>query len=218
MDIGNIIKLYTVDKWSLRMIADKYQTNHHHIKKLLVEQGIPIIKNNHKRIFTEEHKKNISKSRKKLKDRGWKPYNTGLKTMDRENGKEIICKNMKAHLKYDVPLEWLMSFDDIEKLKLLNKSISRKRDNAGFDTDLYIKFIEKFYYDTQFNKVYNLWLKKQDRYSKPSLDHIIPKSKGGKLNDLDNLQFITWLENRIKNDLYIDEWNNIKNNIKEYLI
>ena len=62
MDIGNIIKLYTVDKWSLRMIADKYQTNHHHIKKLLVGQGIPIIKNNHKRIFTEEHKKNISKS------------------------------------------------------------------------------------------------------------------------------------------------------------
>ena len=61
-------------------------------------------------------------------------------------------------------------------------------------------------------------VKKQDRYSKPSLDHIIPKSKGGKLNDLDNLQFITWLENRIKNDLYIDEWNNIKNNIKEYLI
>ena len=183
-----------------------------------MDKVFPSLKIIIREFFTEEHKKNISKSRKKLKDRGWKPYNTGLKTMDRENGKEIICKNMKAHLKYDVPLEWLMSFDDIEKLKLLNKSISRKRDNAGFDTDLYIKFIEKFYYDTQFNKVYNLWLKKQDRYSKPSLDHIIPKSKGGKLNDLDNLQFITWLENRIKNDLYIDEWNNIKNNIKEYLI
>lgn len=218
MNTDDIIKLYTIDKWSLRMIAEKYQTNHHYIKRLLLKQGIVIIKNNHKKSLTEEHKNNISKSRKKLKDMGWKPYNLGLKTMSRKNGKELIYKNMKAHLKYDVSLDWLMSFEDIEKLKLLNKSISRKRDCIGFNTELYIKFIEKFYYDTQFNLIYSFWLKKQDKYSKPSLDHIIPRSKGGKLNDLNNLQFITWLENRIKNDLDVDEWNTIKNNIKDYLI
>lgn len=218
MDIANIVKLYTKNKWSLRMIADKYQTNHHYIKRLLLKQGVIIVRNNHKRTLSEEHKNKISESRKRLKNSGWKPYNLGLKVIDMENGKELLYKNMKAHLRYEVSLEWLMSFDDIEKLKLLNKSITRKRDCTGFNTELYIKFIEKFYYDDQFNKIYNLWLRKQDRYSKPSLDHIIPKSKGGRSDDLSNLRFVTWLENRIKNDLDIDEWNRIKSNIKEYLV
>ena len=90
MNTDDIIKLYTIDKWSLRMIAEKYQTNHHYIKRLLLKQGIVIIKNNHKKSLTEEHKNNISKSRKKLKDMGWKPYNLELKTMSRKNGKELI--------------------------------------------------------------------------------------------------------------------------------
>jgi hypothetical protein len=34
---------------------------------------------------------------------------------------------MKAHLKYDVTLEWLMQFKDVEKIKYLNRSISRKK-------------------------------------------------------------------------------------------
>ena len=46
-------------------------------------------------------------------------------------------KNMKAHLKYDVSFEWLDSFTDIEKLKYLNRSISRKRDCEGFTTEIY---------------------------------------------------------------------------------
>ena len=35
---------------------------------------------------------------------------------------------------------------------------------------------------------------------------------------LDNLQFLTWFENRAKNDMSMDEWIDIKNNIKDYLI
>lgn len=53
---------------------------------------------------------------------------------------------------------------------------------------------------------------------KPSLDHIVPKSKGGSLNNIDNLQFLTWFENRAKNDLTQEEWNSIKNNIGDYFI
>lgn len=52
---------------------------------------------------------------------------------------------------------------------------------------------------------------------KPSLDHIVPKAKGG-TNDLENLQFLSWFENRCKNDMTQDEWNILKSNIGEYLI
>ena len=51
---------------------------------------------------------------------------------------------------------------------------------------------------------------------KPSLDHIVAKANGGKL-DIDNLQFISWLENRAKVDIPLVEWNKIKENIRYYL-
>ena len=35
---------------------------------------------------------------------------------------------------------------------------------------------------------------------------------------LDNNQFLSWFENRCKNDMTQDEWNILKSNIKEYLI
>ena len=40
--------------------------------------------------------------------------------------------------------------------------------------------------------------------------------KGGSLL-LDNLQFISWLENRAKIDISQDNWDKIKNNINYYL-
>lgn len=50
-----------------------------------------------------------------------------------------------------------------------------------------------------------------------TLDHIIPKSKGGG-NDISNLTFLSWFENRAKDNMSLSEWNSIKQNIKEYLI
>ena len=163
-----------------------------------------------KRVFTEEHKRKIGESRKKLKANGWIPYNLGLK-MDNLS----LLKNMKAHLKYDVTIEWLSKFDDIEKLKFLNRAISRKRDCKGFNTEIYIQYIEKFYIDERFNELYERWIKTNDKWIKPSLDHIIAKSKGGGLL-IDNLQFISWLENRAKIDIEQDVWNEIKKRINEY--
>jgi 5-methylcytosine-specific restriction endonuclease McrA len=169
------------------------------------------------RHFTDEHKRKISESRKRLKANGWVPYNKGLKTLDRENGVELILKNMKAHLKYDVSLEWLSQFNDIEKLKYLNRSISRKRDCEGFTTKTYKQFIEKFYYDEKFNSLFDKWIESGDKWIKPSIDHIIPKSKGG-TNELSNLQFLSWFENRCKNDMTQAEWDMLKANIKEYIL
>jgi len=167
------------------------------------------------RHFTDEHKMKISESRKRLKANGWIPYNKGLKTLDMENGVELILKNMKAHLKYDVSLEWLSQFNDIEKLKYLNRSISRKRDCEGFTTKIYKQFIEKFYYDEKFNSLFDKWIESGDKWIKPSLDHIKAKSQNGSLL-VSNLQFISWLENRAKIDIEQEEWNKIKERIHDY--
>lgn len=130
--------------------------------------------------------------------------------------RQCVLKNMNAHLKYDVSLEWLDSFEDIEKLKYLNRSIARERDYRGFNTEIYKQFIEKFYGDKKFNQLFSEWIKTKDKWIKPSLDHIQAKARGGTLL-LDNLQFISWLENRAKIDISQVEWDKIKKKIKYYL-
>lgn len=125
---------------------------------------------------------------------------------------------MATHLRFDVNYDWLMQFKDFKKLQFLNNAITNKCGRWNVNTEWYKKYIVKFYDDKQFNSIYNKWcLSGYDKYKKPSIDHIIPKSKGG-TNDLNNLQFLTWFENRAKNDLNNNEWLKIKNNIKDYLI
>ena len=130
--------------------------------------------------------------------------------------RQCVLKNMMAHLKYEVSFEWLNSFDDIEKLKYLNRSIARERDYKGFNTEIYKQFIEKFYNDKKFNQLFSEYQKTGDKWIKPSLDHIEAKANGGSLL-LDNLQFISWLENRAKVNIPQVEWDKIKKNIKYYL-
>jgi hypothetical protein len=205
MNIKEIVMLYESERWTLRMIADKFNTNHHLIKRRLEKAGVKITRRNSLKEFTQEHKDNISKACK-----GREVWSSGKK-MTRDH----ILKNMKAHLKYDVSLEWLNSFDDIEKLKYLNRSLSRKRDNKGFTTEIYKQFIEKFYNDKKFNDLFTKWQITKDKWIKPSLDHINAKCNGGTLL-LDNLQFVSWLENRAKVDIAQDEWELIKKRIYEY--
>ena len=171
---------------------------------------------NNLRHFTEEHRRKISESRKRLKDSGWIPYNKGLKTADRTNGRTLLLRNMQSHLKYDVSLEWLHQFSDIDRVKYLNRSISRERDCKGFTTEIYKRFIERFYFDSNFNRLYDKWVTTGDKWMKPSLDHIEAKANGGNLL-LDNLQFVSWLENRAKVDIPQDIWDSMKGRINEYL-
>jgi len=160
-----------------------------------------------KRKFTKQHRTNISRACK-----GRTTWSKGKKMP-----KESLYKNMKAHLKYDVDLAWLMKFEDVEKLKYLNKSISRKRDYQGFNNEIYCEYIEKFYNDKAFNYYFDKWVETGDKWIKPSLDHIEAKSNGGsKL--VNNLQFLSWFENRAKNDISQVKWNEMKKNIKDYLL
>lgn len=207
MNEHKIIELYTIEKMTLRMIAKEMGTNHHRIKRILVKNGVEITqKGRIRKPFTDEHKAKISKATK-----GRKVWSEGKKMT-----KEHVLKNMKSHLKYSVTLDWLSQFEDIEKLKYLNRTISRKRDCDGFTDSIYKKYIEKFYNDDKFTYLFNQWILTGDKWIKPSLDHIHPKADGGTL-DLSNLQFISWLENRTKVDIPLVEWNKIKENIRYYL-
>ena len=125
---------------------------------------------------------------------------------------------MLTHLRFSVDLMWLMKFSDFEKLKFLNASLTNRDKRWDESSEWYIAYIERFYFDNQFNLLYDRWNKSGCKpYMKPSIDHITPKAKGG-TNALDNLQFLTWFENRCKNDMSQEDWNILKSNIEEYLI
>ena len=152
------------------------------------------------RIFTDEHKTKISNSSKGRKGY-WK---------DKTMSKETLYKNMKTHLQWDVELDFLKQFENIEKLKYINSMLTRSRVSCNFNTVKYKEFVLKFYYDEQFLKTYEDYLlEDKASYAKPSLDHKIPLSRGGTW-EISNLQVISWVENRAKYTYLPDEWEYLK--------
>ena len=188
MDNGVIIELYKNGD-SMRSIANKLGTNHKLVSRILKKSGV--------------------QTRKPKNLRGVKKFNCDV---------ERNYNNMATHLRFDVSTEWLMQFKDFEKVKLLNDAITNRSGRWSVDTEWYKRYISKFYNDKQFNDVYSKWVDSNfESYKKPSIDHIISKSKGG-TNNLDNLQFLTWFENRCKNDMTQKEWDILKSNIQEYFV
>ena len=110
--------------------------------------------------------------------------------------------------------EYLCSFDNFDKFLFIHRSITRTINLTNININKYTDYIEYFYYQLQFNQLYSFW-QKQPRSStfydlaKPSIDHIIPKSRGG-TNELNNLQFLTLFENLNKRDMTMEEWNTFK--------
>ena len=114
----------------------------------------------------------------------------------------------------DLTEEYLLKFNDFDKFLFIHRSITHTINLINIDISNCKEYIEYFYYQNQFNKLYSFW-KKQERlnvfydWAKPSIDHIIPKAKGG-TNELNNLQFLTTFENLSKRDMTMEEWNNFK--------
>ena len=188
MNDKTVVDLYLTGE-SMRKIAAKLCTNHKLISRILKRNGI---------------------STRKPK------YLSGVKKFDCDI--ERNYNNMATHLRFDVSIEWLMQFSDFDKLKLLNDVITNRSGRWDVSTEWYKTYIEKFYNDDRFNSIYTTWINGgKVKYKKPSLDHITPKSKGG-TNSLDNLQFLTWFENRCKNDMTQTEWDNLKLTIEEYFV
>lgn len=114
----------------------------------------------------------------------------------------------------DLTEEWLLNFKEFDKFLFLHRIMRANIQIVSFSKEKYIEYIEYFYYQNQFNKVYDFWKKEEKLntfydWAKPSLDHIIPKSKNGN-NDKENLQFLTTFENLSKRDMSMEEWNNFK--------
>lgn len=207
-DVKNIITMYCEDLCTLATISRKFNTNSHSIKRTLLLNNIqPCLVRKSVKV------KDLISINDLVVPNGSGGANKGYKQSTLH-----VYKNMRAHLKYDVTIEWLIQFEDIEKLKFLNRSITKERNKVNFNSQSYIYFIEHFYNDSQFNTVYKNWLVNPTKWMKPSLDHIIPRCEGGSLSDLNNLQFLTWFENRCKCNISMNEWCTIKKSINEYLI
>lgn len=119
-----------------------------------------------------------------------------------------------------LPEEYFNQFQqNFEKFLLIHKALVRTSGNSlsyyENNHNEYKKIINYFWNDKQLAKIIDFWQNNKNRdqtfydWAKPSLDHIIPSSKGGK-NVLENFQFLTTFENLAKRDMTMEEWNNFK--------
>lgn len=122
-----------------------------------------------------------------------------------------------ASSREDLTEEHLKPFQkNFEKFLLVHKLLTSSTDKyyTTCPIEEYVNALNIIYKDSQFNAIYDFWLKSERvnafyDWAKPSLDHIIPKSKGG-THKIDNLQILTVFENLAKRDLSMQEWNEFK--------
>lgn len=128
-------------------------------------------------------------------------------------------KAFQATTYIDVDDDFLSSFSqDFEKYLFLHKALrTTHKDVLYYNTHIeeYKEIILHFWVDEQFNAIYNFWKDNEQLsqtyydWAKPSLDHIIPISRGGQ-EVLENYQFLTVYENLSKRDMTMNEWNLFK--------
>jgi len=201
------IKMYVEDLRGLRQIADRFGTNHHSVKRLLIASGVEIGRKNAKRVFTAEHRAAIGAAHKGIP--GW---NTGLKMPELSR-----FKNLVAHSRFPIDLEWAMQFD-LESLMMINQMLTPRSGRWAIEFSEYVKIVEKFAADAAFQRIFAAWRGcGKEFYMTPTIDHIVPVARGG-ADVADNLQVLTWFENRCKNDMTQTEWDAIKSNINRYFV
>ncbi len=194
MDEQEVIRLYVVEGYTLRRIADAFETNHHMVHRILERNGIEITQRGRKRKpFTDDHRRKISAAGK-----GRKSWSAGKKMTETSRR-----ANMRGKLGTAIDLG---KYPDYERLLFLTKFLSKRREHIGYADSVREPFLDKFYFDAQFNAIYDAWIASgKNRWYRPTLDHKQSQSHGGSWK-LDNLQFLTWFENRAKADMNDDEW------------
>lgn len=194
IDKKELIRLYLEERLSINKLWKIYKSSNWYIRKILEDNNIEINhKNRKKYIFTVEHKRKIWEKSKWRKTRLW------MKVSEEQRR-----KNMIWHLKTDVTIKDIEKYNNLDMLMFLNKVISRHKNNFNTKKD-YIAYLDKFFFDDMFNKLYLNWINnwKGKRY-RPSLEHLLPISRWWTF-DLENLTFTTWFENRAKAEMTLQE-------------
>ena len=198
MTLVEVCHLYQIERWTLRRIADKFKTDHHRIKRILTAGGVAIT--NGKRLsipFTDEHKKKIGD-----KSRGRKAWNKGLRADE-----PAIRRLIKARMRTLIDLDF---YPDLSRLQFLIRITSKHFKHLAHCDEVRKAFLDKFYFDERFNRLYDKWQESgENKWYYPSIDHMSSKFNGENWS-LDNLQFLTWFENRAKAEMNQDEWEKFK--------
>lgn len=197
--INDCVKEYSETNISIPELSKKFNVSYGNLKYALKRHGCIIEKrgNGHLGLTrTAETKLNISTSKI------GKPnfLKRGLKYSAKQR-----LHIISGMLNFSDDLSEFES--DVDRFLLLKALAIRSISNKNI-TEI-LKFIRYFFIDDQFNKVYDNWKKTQLTLAKPSIDHIIPISRGGS-SDLSNFQILTWFENRTKNNMTEEEWSDFK--------
>jgi hypothetical protein len=199
VNIEEVKRLYVDELWTLRRIAEYFDTNHHMIKRKLIAGGVEIDNVNRRfgRIITKERRKQIGEQSKNRIT-----WNKGVRASEKE-----IRRMMKNRMRTKIDLD---EYPDLSKLQFLVRITSKHFKNIGFSDEVRKSFLDKFYFDIQFNRIYDKWQETgENKWYFPSLDHKVSKFNGGNWS-INNIQFLTWFENRAKAEMNLDEWENFK--------
>jgi hypothetical protein len=200
--VEKLISAYVDERDNISNISRRFDITQKVVRRVLKENDIKFdgLKNRFYRVLTEETRKKIGTTLT-----GQPSPTKGIK-----HGIERKIKNIETNYKFKNYS--LKEFTNYDKLKFISHWIAHKGYSKNGEKYIY-DFIKKFYYDERFNKIYDNWINNKSKWSLPTLDHKISISQG-EAEDLDNLQIMTWFENRAKAEMTDDEWNLFKRETK----